>query len=105
MKTYIVKIDDRGTRFWYKGDGKTLHREDGPAVEYADGGKEWFLNGNLHREDGPAFEYASGTKVWYFNNLLHREDGPAIEYEDGDKYWYINGAELSEEEFNSKIKI
>ena len=27
---------------------------------YLDGYKEWFLNGKLHREDGPAIEYASG---------------------------------------------
>lgn len=31
------------TKKWYK-NGK-LHRDDGPAVEYSDGYKEWFLNG------------------------------------------------------------
>jgi hypothetical protein len=29
--------------FWYL-DGK-IHRTDGPAVEWADGDKSWFLNG------------------------------------------------------------
>jgi hypothetical protein len=28
------------------------------------------LNGNLHREDGPAIEWADGTKYWY---LIDRE--------------------------------
>ncbi len=34
----------------------------------------------LHREDGPAVEYSNGEKEWYFNGLLHRVDGPALEY-------------------------
>jgi len=29
-----------------------------------DGSKEWFLNGQRHREDGPAVEYANGHKEW-----------------------------------------
>ena len=50
------------------------------AVRVNDGGtKEWFLNGKRHREDGPAVEYANGYKSWYINGELHREDGPAIE--------------------------
>jgi len=38
---YIIKTLNFGTRAWYyKG---LLHREDGPAVEYAGGDKEWYL--------------------------------------------------------------
>ena len=33
----------------------------------ADGTKEWYLNDKLHREDGPAREYANGSKYWYLN--------------------------------------
>ena len=58
---------------------------------YANGDKEWRLNGKLHREDGPTIEYASGRKVWYLNGKCHREDGPAFEYADGDKRWALNG--------------
>ena len=43
MKTYTVTVEDDGTKCWYL-DGKR-HREDGPAIEYADGDKSWFLNG------------------------------------------------------------
>jgi len=32
------------------------------------GDKFWSLNGKLHREDGPAIEYSNGDKVWYLNN-------------------------------------
>ena len=70
---------------------------------YPNGDKEWFLNGKLHREDGPAVEYADGHKSWYLNDKRHREDGPAIEWADGDKFWcskswYLNGKEVTEEE-------
>jgi len=43
MKTYKVIVDDYGTKHWYHNDKR--HREDGPAVEYADGTKWWFVNG------------------------------------------------------------
>ncbi len=49
----------------------------------------------LHREDGPAIEWANGTKYWYLNDQLHREDGPAIEYVGGSKEWYLNGKEVT----------
>ena len=68
-----------------------LHREDGPAIECANGNNSWYRNGELHREDGPAIECANGTKYWYRNGELHREDGPAIEYANGNKHWYRNG--------------
>ena len=80
MKTYKVTVDEEGTILWYNKSNK-LHREDGPAVEYADGYKAWYLNGKLHREDGPAVEYAYGGK-----------------------YWYINGEKLTEKEFDNRKK-
>jgi hypothetical protein len=50
----------------------------------------WYLNGKLHREDGPAIEHADGRKCWYLNGLRHRVDGPAVESADGSKCWYLN---------------
>jgi hypothetical protein len=85
----FMKTNAGGTKEWYLND--KLHREDGPAVEWADGDKCWYLKGKLHREDGPAREYANGDKRWYLNGKRHREDGPAVEYADGDKRWYLNG--------------
>ncbi len=39
------------------------------------GTKRWLFNGNLHREDGPAIEFADGDKKWYLNDILYsRED-------------------------------
>ena len=55
-----------------------LHREDGPAVENANGDKLWYINGLLHREDGPAIEHSNGDKRWYINHQRHREDGVSV---------------------------
>ena len=89
------KTYPNGDKWWYlNGD---LHREDGPALEYASGTKEWYLNGKRHREDGPAIEWTSGAKEWWLNGDLHREDGPAIEYANGYKVWYLNSEEVNPE--------
>ena len=37
-------VDSNGTKHWYNENGE-LHREDGPAVEWGDGSKEWYING------------------------------------------------------------
>ena len=71
--------------------------------EYGD--QLYYNNANqLHRTVGPAIEYADGYKAWYQNGLRHRTDGPAVEYSDGVKAWFINGEELSEAEFNQRVK-
>ena len=54
------------------------------------GDKEYYIDGRLHREDGPAIEYANGDKAYYIDGKLHREDGPAIECVSGKKYYYLN---------------
>ena len=61
-------------------------------------------NGQLHRENGPAIEYADGSKSWYKNDQYHRTDGPAIDWTRGRKAWYINGEELTKAEFNQRVK-
>jgi hypothetical protein len=54
------------------------------------GGKSYHLNGKIHREDGPAVEDADGQKQWLLNDCLHREDGPAIVWPNGNEYFYLN---------------
>jgi len=50
MIEYVVKVYTHGSKCWYL-NGK-LHREDGPAVERADGTTFWWLNGeHLTEED------------------------------------------------------
>ena len=89
-----LEIDFNSSKRWYLND--KLHREDGPAIEYANGAKRWDLHDELHREDGPAIEDMNGDKRWYLNGELHREDGPACEYADGDKFWYLCDKDVTE---------
>ena len=102
MEEYKVEVHNDRTD-WYNLEGQR-HREDGPAVEYADEYKAYYINGKRHREDGPAVEFSNGDKYYYINDKLHREDGPAIEYLDGYKSYYINGKNLTEKEFNNRTK-
>ena len=103
MQTYKVTVDKNKTICWYN-DKDQLHRLDGPAVEHANGYKEWRVNGKLHRLDGPAVEYADGDKAWFVDDKPHRLDGPAIEYANGYKAWYVDDKQMTEEEFNAYIK-
>ena len=81
MKEQFIHINVNGTKHYYSDrEMEILHREDGPATEYANGGKMWYINGKCHREDGPAVEYANGYKAWY-----------------------INDKRLTEEEFNTRM--
>jgi len=92
-----------GSKAWYI-DGKR-HRMDGPAIEYANGGKEWWVDGKRHKEDGPAVEWSNDGKDWYVNGKLHRIDGPAVEWSDGYKAWWVDGNVLTEKEFNNHPKV
>jgi hypothetical protein len=77
-----IKINKCGDKFCYKDKAMTV----------------------LHRTDGPAVEYVDGYKAWYVDDKRHRSDGPAIEYADGTKFWYVNDRRLNEKEFNALTK-
>ena len=100
---YRVEVDEDGSRRYYNS-AELLHRDDGPAIERANGTKYWYQNGKWHRTDGPAIEYADGCNIWYQNGDLHRTDGPAIEWANGGKAWYINGRTMTEAEFKLAVK-
>ena len=75
QKEQFIRINKSGDKSYYFDRKMTIrHREDGPAIEWHDGGKMWYLNGKRHREDGPAVEYADGTKVWYLNDQFLTEE-------------------------------
>ena len=101
----VCTINGRGTKEWHLGGAQgPLHREDGPAREFANGSKQWYRYGKLHRSDGPAIKFPGGNKLWYVNDLRHRLDGPAVEYPDGRKYWYFEGHELTEAQ-HTRIRL
>ena len=99
MKKYYVMVDEYNiaVRFYKDEACRILHREDGPAIEYADGFKSYWIQGKLHREDGPAVVWADGSKEYYIHGkLMTKEeflarnkvdscDGKIVEI-DGKKY-------------------
>ena len=93
-----------GNKYWINEKGH-FHREDGPAREWFNGTKEWWIDGKLHRIDGPAYEGADGTKSWYINGQRHRLDGPAIEWSDGHKKWWANNFIIQENKYLLKIMV
>lgn len=51
-------------------------------------GRFYYRHGRLHREDGPAREWADGdTREWFRAGLRHRDDGPALETRIIDSWW------------------
>ena len=71
QEAQYVEITKYSDKFYYKDKKMTiLHRLDGPAVEWSDGTKEWYVNGKCHRLDGPAIERADGKKSWYINDVF-----------------------------------
>jgi hypothetical protein len=71
MKSYPHTV---GLVTYYYNEKNELHRDDGPAIEHADGYKEWWLNGKLHRTDGPAVEDTRGNKYWWINHKMLTEE-------------------------------
>ena len=58
---------------------------------YKDGNRRWYNEkGQLHRLNGPAIEFNNGNKFWYINGKLHREKGPASEYNEEEYNVEIN---------------
>ena len=70
-----ITLEDRVE---YRLEGK-LHRVEGPAVEWADGAREWWENGQRHRVGGPAVEWADGSRSWWENGVQIPE--PTLERE------------------------
>ena len=53
----------------YRNAENQLHRGGGlPAIEWADGSKSWYENGQCYRAGGlPAIEWKYGYKEWWEN--------------------------------------
>jgi hypothetical protein len=90
-----IEYSNGGKEWWVRGK---CHRTDGPAVERSDGGKEWWVRGKCHRTDGPAVELSNGYKKWCVRGKCHRLDGPAVEYSNGHKEWWVEGKRLGNNE-------
>lgn len=60
------ETDENGNKVWINEKNK-IHREDGPALEFASGSWEWLLNGKRHRVCGPSINWR-GRYQWYVDN-------------------------------------
>ena len=69
MKTYKVTKNNEGTIRWHNEDGQ-LHREDGPAVERANGDKEYYLN----EKDGTWGTYRAALQGHIMNIIKKKLD-------------------------------
>ena len=51
MEAQYIKIDENGSKFYFKDKAMTKrHREDGAAIECTDGDKFWYLNGKKYTQ-------------------------------------------------------
>jgi hypothetical protein len=86
------EIDEYENKFWYNDD-REYHLEDGSAIEYSHGTKEWWINGELHREDGPAIErsdmFRSNRKTCHLPKCS----------------WFIHGIEIDCKDNNEFLRI
>jgi len=65
-----------------------------------------YYKGHLvHRDDGPACEWSDGSKTWYIDGKKHREDGCALEYTNGRREYFIDGIEYSKKEYLKIINL
>ena len=49
------------------------------VMVHRNGNKCWRLNGSIHREDGPAVEYVDGRNWWYLDGEQYTEAGHTAE--------------------------
>jgi len=103
MITYYTKEGKFEAIGYFEISYKNLHREDGPAVIWDNGDKEWYKEGKLHRVKGPAIKRKNYSKEWYVNGKRHRLDGPAYIMNNGYTIWYVNGEKLSAKEVKTWI--
>jgi hypothetical protein len=63
---YDISYDEYGNKSYRNKEGK-IHRDEGPAIIWANGSQIWYRNGKRHREDGPAIIWANGSQEWFLN--------------------------------------
>lgn len=83
----ITSFGIKGKIYYKDKENQIYHREDGPAIEWEDGERYWFVNGIRHREDGPAVEYLPTKDLHHYKS-----------------YW-LNGKEYTEKDYWATIRF
>ena len=96
----VIRSDQEGKVVYHIKGTYQVHREDGPAIEWSNGYREWRIKNALHREGGPAIEYEiTGLKEWWINGKRHRVDGPAIILPNVKIEWWLNNKQYTREDW------
>jgi hypothetical protein len=71
---------------------------------YHNGGIRWFdKEMKLHRENGPAVEWDNGYKEYYKHGILHNLNGFARIFGGGTGEYYIEGKSYSKQIFDKEV--
>lgn len=68
-----------GYRIWLNDQGRT-HREEGPAIEWDDGSKEWWEHGKRHRENEPAIKWPGYEGFWSGGVFVSGRTEPPLDF-------------------------
>jgi hypothetical protein len=62
MTPQYIYINEFGSKYYFKDKKMNIrHREDGPAIDYSDGNKVWYLNGVSYTET--EFNYKTAKEI------------------------------------------
>lgn len=103
----IIKPFKEAPWFEIDEDAYLMYLLKGCEILLSSGGEYVYfvLDESLHRDDGPAVIWNDGGVEYWQNDKLHREDGPAVIDKDGSvRYWLNNIKYYSEEEYYEKLK-
>ena len=75
QNTASIKFTDKdGRMFWRTVDG-TLHRTDGPALDFPNEKYQaWHIYGKRHRTDGPARVWGDNTYEWWVSGIPYYDN-------------------------------
>jgi len=72
-----IVVENRSNQYqkycWYIKGTTRLHNEGEPAIHFENGDKVWHQHNKIHRLDGPAIEYVNGRKEYYIDDIQYSE--------------------------------
>jgi hypothetical protein len=84
----------------YYENGKQVKFKDEIEIEKTEKFTKHYVNGFLHRYPGPAVEYSNGDKEWFIHGIRYgitcgAKIAPAIKRADGSAEWLENGTYIN----------
>ncbi len=69
----LIKLNFNFFKYEYYNNNLKEHRLGGPSIKTSHGNIWWYKKGMLHREDGAAVEYIDGGKYYHLNGNEYSE--------------------------------